>query len=682
MNKKKIVQLARIPCAGSGYELSQFLNQYSDKYESRYILGNEYSKGCENIPFRAFPTDLSWQTQREECLRVIKEADIIHVHHDFWFEEIENLLAGKKVIVTLYNLCNSLQYRDDEFNRRYITRMKKYATILTVADQPLQKKVFSDISTIIVPLIKNLFNENIEKNNKVPHIVFSPTNRDRGGIGKKMYYEVLEIIENIKEEYKFTFDLIEGVPYEENLERKKKADIIIDDVDPDYEKWHNTSLESACFGAVALTNYNEQDYPFLKTNIHTLKETLTRLLSSPKYLKNEQERIVKWRRTQYYPKRLLKIYEDLYSSEMKRVSQKELKDLTVFLITCGSNPNYEACKKALENQTVSFKLEIIKDVAPMSKAFQTMLDTCQTPFYVQIDEDMVLKPYAIEKMYESITHTDVRNAMVCFRLHDTHLNLEIQGVKIYKHEVFKKYPYQDCLSCEMNQLGRMKKDGWSYLSMNDVLGDHSPYWTEELIFDRYFIFMQKSNLENLPQELLNIYLKNPTKLNLYAFLGAISGIITPEKMKSDKNFKETNPICTKMDKYFKSTTALKFLPDTTNKTAHPSLKDFIKKLARTNIPYWYALESCAEIVETKTLGYKSSKIIIGINPFSKEKLITFLTDNGCKEMQEIVHQFDKFCVKIVEDKDVTDVCQIPCFDSMVNVPNPVQAYLAKNRLVH
>jgi len=231
-------------------------------------------------------------------------------------------------------------------------------------------------------------------------------------------------------------------------------------------------------------------------------------------------------------------------------------------------------------------------------------------------------------------------------------------------------------------LGRMKKDGWSYLSMNDVLGDHSPYWTEELIFDRYFIFMQKSNLENLPQELLNIYLKNPTKLNLYAFLGAISGIITPEKMKSDKNFKETNPICTKMDKYFKSTTALKFLPDTTNKTAHPSLKDFIKKLARTNIPYWYALESCAEIVETKTLGYKSSKIIIGINPFSKEKLITFLTDNGCKEMQEIVHQFDKFCVKIVEDKDVTDVCQIPCFDSMVNVPNPVQAYLAKNRLVH
>jgi len=558
MSKIKVVQLARIPCANSGYELSQLINKYSDKYECRYILGSEYSKGYDPIPFREFPTDLFWQTQKEECLKVIKEADIIHVHHDWPFEEIEHLLSGKKVIVTLYNLVNSLQYCNSEFNRNYIRRMKKYTSIITIADQPLQKKTFSNISSITVPLIKNLFNESIIKTNSIPHIVFAPTNRERDGIGKKMYYEVLEIINQLKTKFNFTFDLIEGVPYEENLNRKRKADIIIDDVDPEYEKFHNTSLEAACFGAVPLTNFSSSEYPFQKTDISNLKQTLVAFLSSPFALRVAQKKIVTWRENNYTPKKLLKVYEDLYNSNP--IIKKELNDLTVFVIYSGNNPNYEDCLKALENQTTSFKLEIIKDVAPMSKAFQCMLDKCTTKYYVQVDCDMILKQYAIEKMYEAIIHTDIQNAMVCFRLHDTHLNLEIQGVKIYNHEIFKRYPYIDCLSCEMNQLEQMKADRYHYITVNEVLGEHSPKWTEEGIFDRYFIFMQKTNLKNLPQMVLDIYIHNPTKLNWCAVLGCIAGILSTEKMRGDKNFKETNPLFLKLKNYFQKGTTFEFLP--------------------------------------------------------------------------------------------------------------------------
>ena len=671
MNKIKVVQLARIPCANSGLELSNLINQYSTKYECRYILGNEYSKGCTNIPFRAFPTDLNWQKQKDECLKVIKEADIIHIHHDFWFEEIEALLVGKTVIVTLYNLCNSIQYRADDFNKNYIARMKKYASILTVADQPLQKKMFSDVTTLTVPLVKMLFNEQTIKHRPLPHIVFAPTNRDTGGIGKKMYYEVLAIIEKLKKENKFTFDLIEGVPYEENLARKQQADIIIDDVDPDYEKFHNTSIEAACFGAVPLTNFCDEKYPFVKTNIHNLEKTLISLISTPALLLRTQAKMLQWRKEEYTPEKLLKTYEDLYTVKSRVISKKELKDVTIFLITCGNNPNYGHCIEALNKQTVSFRLEIIKDIAPMSKAFQEMLDRCKTPYYIQVDNDMILKPNAIEQMYYAIEHTDVQNAMVCFRLHDTHLNLEIQGVKIYKHDIFKKYPYIDCLSCEMNQLSRMKKDGWEYLVMTEVLGEHSPYWTEEGIFDRYFIFMQKTDLKNLPQEVLKIYLANPTKINLTALLGAIAGILCPEKMEGDKNYKISNPMYLKLKDYFNEGTEFKFLPDENA----ISIQDFMKKLNNSKIKYWLGFESCLEVVETQNLGIENKKIIMGVSSDEKFALESFFKRNELISMQENVYVFKNFCIKLIEDKRVTEICQLPCFGIMVNVPKPVFPYL-------
>ena len=608
MKKLKVVQLARIPCAGSGYELSQFLNQYSDKYESRYILGSDYSKDYDNIPFRAFPTDLSWKTQKDECLKVIKEADIIHVHHDFMFENIASLLTGKKVIVTLYNLTNSLQYSNSDFNKNYLARMKKYANVITVVDQPLQKKMFSDISTIYIPLVKNLYNEVPKTPNIIPHIVFAPTNRETTGIGRKMYYDVLEIIERLKKQYKFTFDLIEGVPYEENLNRKRKADIIIDDVDPAFEKFHNTSLEAAFFGAVALTNYSNEEYPFYKANIDTLENSLKHLLECPEELKEEQEKMKDWIKNNYTPEKILTIYDELYSSE-KSSKQIDFKDLTIFIISCGDNPNYPDCVNAIKKQNCTFNIKTIRNVAPMAKAFQQMLDTCTTPYFIQIDEDMILKDTAIMTMYNNIKLTDNKISMVCFNLYDPHLKFDLQGVKIYKHDVFKKYPYNlDTLSCEWNQLERMKKDGYTCITNPVALGEHSPKWTDELIFDRYFIFMQKQNFKHLVADIFKIYLENPTRNNWFAVLGGISGILVKD-MQRDKDFNLKNPSFLKLKEYFDT---VEFKKEIIPNITIDNWLEKIDEIQKLNIKFWYLKKTCLYILnhitkspETITIGVRT-----------------------------------------------------------------------------
>lgn len=224
----------------------------------------------------------------------------------------------------------------------------------------------------------------------------------------------------------------------------------------------------------------------------------------------------------------------------------DLKDrLTVFVISAGFNPNYVDCIKALEKQTVKFNIDIIKDYNPMHVAFQEMINRCKTDYYVEIDEDMILMPMAIEMMYNTISTVDEKCAMVGYKLHDFHINFNIYGVKIYKHNIFKNYPYNNntSVSCEMEQLQRIKDDGYTYQLFGDILGEHSPKWTEELIFERYFNLMEKykefgySWLEEVPRKLWKLFQENPSKLNLSAMLGAYTSISSEKKLlKGEKSF--------------------------------------------------------------------------------------------------------------------------------------------------
>jgi hypothetical protein len=236
-----------------------------------------------------------------------------------------------------------------------------------------------------------------------------------------------------------------------------------------------------------------------------------------------------------------------------------LNDLTVFLISSGKNPNYDACLKALKGQSVEFKLEIIKDYAPMSVAFQEMLNRCKTPYYIEVDEDMILLPESIEKMYNKIISTSKNVAMCCYQLRDVHLDFVIYGVKIYKYEIFKNYPYNlNHISCEVEQLDRMKIDGYTCEFVTEIVGEHSPLWTEELIFERYLNLMEKFKeyrylwLEKVPFMLWNKVKKDPSNINLYALLGAYESLSKQDiQILGEKDFKEKRKEFKKMESFIK-----------------------------------------------------------------------------------------------------------------------------------
>ncbi len=227
--------------------------------------------------------------------------------------------------------------------------------------------------------------------------------------------------------------------------------------------------------------------------------------------------------------------------------------LTVFVITVGEETT-QACLAALREQDVGFTLQIIDHVAPMEAAFQQMLDTCKTPYFVQVDADMILYPQAVRALYEAIVRDADDVMMVGYPLHDQHLDRAIVGVKIYRHEIAKQFPYRQAFTSEMDQLARVTAAGYRYhVYFHDVhdfslcLGDHGTHFTPRSAFERYKNLMERYRLHPeymgwlspLPQEFLARYQKDPTEVNLYALLGSVVGLTSDlDRCQRDKDWRE------------------------------------------------------------------------------------------------------------------------------------------------
>jgi len=431
--KIKIVQLARIPCANSGLELNNLLNKYSENFQSRYILGTEYSEKNPHIPYRKFPMDLYWQTQKDECLKELQEADIIHIHHDIIKDDkLVEIIKNKKTIWTLYNLSQSLQYENNTFNRDYINKCRLLSDIITVADQSAQRKLFSDITDIKVPLIKMLFDYPFHKPNEIPLIVFAPTNKKNISIASKKYDDVMSVIKELQQEgYIFNFDLIEGVPYEENLERKSKADILIDDVDPEYEKFHNSSIEGACFGSVVLTNYSGNDYPFFKTNIFTLKSTLIDLITKKHFLLSEQEKMKIWKNTVYQPSKLLQCYEQLYYDVLhgKYFLKEQIKDAEPIALPNNTSQKDIICSiiNYLNSNNITFWLLKESCLETVTKK-ELISKTLHIGVHSLVEKNIILNKFMQYTSFLDITIEPIRDIKSGY-LYDLKINIPLPVIK-------------------------------------------------------------------------------------------------------------------------------------------------------------------------------------------------------------------------------------------------------------
>ena len=226
--------------------------------------------------------------------------------------------------------------------------------------------------------------------------------------------------------------------------------------------------------------------------------------------------------------------------------KKDLRDaLTVFVSTVGY-PTFETCLERLREQDCEFTLKIIDRVAPMSAALQRMIDDCATPYFVQVDEDMLIYPHGVRTLYERLAEMDPKVVQYVAALYDVHLERVIYGLKIFKHEIVRRYPYRDVMGCEWEQIGRFRRDGYIDVRVpidgatqhsDNTLGLHGTHWTPEAVYLRYYVLeltRRKGNkthawVAGAAESFLQRFLEKRSEVDFYALMGILSGSLADDR---------------------------------------------------------------------------------------------------------------------------------------------------------
>jgi hypothetical protein len=216
------------------------------------------------------------------------------------------------------------------------------------------------------------------------------------------------------------------------------------------------------------------------------------------------------------------------------------RDVTVFVTTVGT-ATVNTCLTHLREQDCTFTLQVIDRVAPMDAAFQRMLDECRTPYYVQVDEDMLLYPHAVRTLYEAMVAAAPEVAIIAADLYDVHLAHCIIGVKIYRHDIVRRYPFRSMDAFEVDQVLRFEADGYTLLRpvagmapvARQTLGVHGTHWTPTSIYERYANLERRRRLyparmpwfRRYAAVFLQRFIDDPTELNFFALMGVIAGTL-------------------------------------------------------------------------------------------------------------------------------------------------------------
>ena len=237
-----------------------------------------------------------------------------------------------------------------------------------------------------------------------------------------------------------------------------------------------------------------------------------------------------------------------------------MSQIEVFILTCGERPSFDRALQGVINQQPSVKYTVIRDAAPMSKAFNEMLRLSTCPYFVQCDDDMILHHNAV-----SLLHGDIaapyrpKTAIAARWLWDPHVGRPIVGVKAYNTEAIARVGgWQDVQSCEVDQITRLRNAQWhDNCPYEDnlidppfnresplIVGVHDPMFSPEAAYERYRDLMLKQRrfgqalwVEGLPKIFLERVRAHSNAVDLAALAGCLAGCSADlAQANTEKNF--------------------------------------------------------------------------------------------------------------------------------------------------
>lgn len=150
--------------------------------------------------------------------------------------------------------------------------------------------------------------------------------------------------------------------------------------------------------------------------------------------------------------------------------------------------------ESLSAQTIPpQEIVVVEHVSPFSRAINEGARQIGTPFFVQVDADMILDPNCVETLLGTVRDD---TGIVVGELRDA-LSGRAVGVKLFRTECFRRVAMPDSLSPDTDFGARLNRLGWrtEYVESTDrapgaerpALGEHRPDYTPFYTYRKFLM---------------------------------------------------------------------------------------------------------------------------------------------------------------------------------------------------
>jgi hypothetical protein len=168
-------------------------------------------------------------------------------------------------------------------------------------------------------------------------------------------------------------------------------------------------------------------------------------------------------------------------------------DVSAVVLTLGEATTPEAIR-AVEAQTLPPRdIVIVESISPFHRALNDGASRVRTPFFVQVDADMILDPVSFERFRELVAQD---TGMVSGFLRDALLG-RVCCVKMYRTECFAAFPAPDTVANDTDFRDGILRLGWQIrraLHFDDrgrgnwhTFGEHRREYSPHYTFSKFLI---------------------------------------------------------------------------------------------------------------------------------------------------------------------------------------------------
>jgi glycosyltransferase involved in cell wall biosynthesis len=167
-------------------------------------------------------------------------------------------------------------------------------------------------------------------------------------------------------------------------------------------------------------------------------------------------------------------------------------DVSAVVLTIGEATTERAIE-SLHRQTLAPReIVVVSNIRPFYNALNTGVAKVRTPFFIQVDADMILDPQCIEQLRQAVRPN---SGIIFGHLRDALIE-EVVGVKLFRTECFTTAGMLDSMSPDTDFGRKIAAAGWKTVELGKAslateaerpttMGEHCPSYTVPYTYAKY-----------------------------------------------------------------------------------------------------------------------------------------------------------------------------------------------------